>query len=235
MIVSPERCTPPMAHPDLGLVYRVRYPQVRTGYRAPWLVLLHGIGTNEQDLLGLALRQDPRLLVALVRAPIELAPHCYAWFRTRFVGGEPRVNAGEAETARQALVHFIGALPQAYPIDPHQVWIAGFSQGGVMSASVALTVPAKVAGFGVLSGRVLPEIAPLLGARSELRRLTAFVTHGTHDQTLSVAYARDTCHLLSTSGVQMGYREYEAGHELTETMQGAFTEWLRIQLDTRIV
>lgn len=235
MIAPASPITPPIARPELGLVYRVRYPRTHTGYRAPWLVLLHGIGTSEADLAGLALKQDPRLLVVLVRAPLELAPGCHAWFRTRFVAGEPRINAQEAETARQALIHFISALPQAYPIDPHQVWVAGFSQGGVMSASVALTAPLKVAGFGILSGRVLPEIAPLLGPRSELRRLSAFVTHGTLDETLPVAYARDTCHLLGTSGVQMGYREYEAGHELTDTMQDAFTEWLRIQLDTRIV
>jgi len=196
--------------------------------------VLHGVGTNEGDLVEFALKQDPRLLVALVRAPIELAPNCYAWFHTRFVNGEPQINADEAESARQALIHFIGALPQAYPVDRHQVWITGFSQGGIMSASVALTEPSRVAGFGLLSGRVLPQIAPILADKADLRKLSAFVTHGTRDQTLSVNYARDTCHLLSTSGVQMGYREYEAGHELTEAMQQAFTEWLRVQLDTRI-
>lgn len=220
-------------HPDLPLVHRVRFPRVTTGHRPPALILLHGVGGNELNLAELGFEQDDQLMVILARGPLELAPGQYAWFHTHLTGDVPRINAEEAEHARQLLIQFINALPLAYGIDPRQIYIAGFSQGGIMSASVALTRPDKIAGFGLLSGRILPEIAPLVADREALARLPAFVSHGQEDPVLPVAFARDSQHMLSSRSVQLTYREYHAGHGLSTAMAHDFTDWLRTQIRVR--
>ncbi|MGJ7918736.1 alpha/beta hydrolase, partial [Massilia sp. LXY-6] len=136
----------------------------------------------------------------------------------------------QAERSRVQLREFIGQLPVLCGADPQRIWIAGFSQGGIMSASVALTAPDSVAGFGVLSGRILPEILPLVEQGPALGRLQAFVSHGVADQTLGIHFAHQSRALLEGLGVPLAYREYAAGHALDRNMSGDFEQWLAGQL-----
>ncbi|SFB00525.1 phospholipase/carboxylesterase [Collimonas sp. OK607] len=217
--------------PDLPLAHRVRSPDNLTAGSAPCLILLHGVGANEANLIEFAQRQDPRLLVILARAPIAFGPGQFGWFNVNFTSTGPVINVAQSEQSRQTLVDFIDGLPSVYDIDPNRVWIAGFSQGGILSASVALTRPDKVAGFGILSGRILPEIAPLIGTNVALRKVHGFVSHGVHDGKLTINFARSAQRLLTEKEVRLTYREYDAVHELNETMQRDFCSWIAQQID----
>jgi phospholipase/carboxylesterase len=214
----------------LGLAHRIRVPSDSGERGAPCLILLHGVGSNEVHLADFARRQDPRLAVVLVRAPLEMGAARFGWFQVRFAPDGPVIDAVQAEQARQALVALIAGLPATYGIDKRRVWIAGFSQGGIMSASVALTTPERVAGFAIMSGRVLPEIAPQIAASAALRRIHAFVTHGLHDDKLGIHFARSAHALISGLGVPVQYREYPAGHILNKEMQQDFCQWLASQM-----
>lgn len=209
----------------------MRAPRDGVMQGAPCLLLLHGVGANEAGLADLAARQDPRLAVILVQAPLMLGPQQYAWFQVSFTADGPKINPAQAEQSRQTLLAFIAGLPAAYGVDARRVFIGGFSQGGIMSASVALTQPDAVAGFAILSGRILPEIAPLTASPSALQGLHGFVSHGTHDSKLTVAYARSAQRLLTDNTVQLSYHEYAADHELNDAMQRDFGLWLAQRLD----
>lgn len=137
-----------------------------------------------------------------------------------------------AESDRRTDSHQSDGLPGVYDVDPNRVWIAGFSQGGILSASVALTRPDKVAGFGILSGRILPEIAPLIATSAALGKLHGFVSHGVQDGKLSIEFARNTQRLLAEKEITLTYREYDAMHELNETMQRDFCDWVTQQIDS---
>ena len=219
--------------PGLPLVHRVRMPAHGAAKNSPCLILLHGVGANESNLIDFAQRQDPRMTVILARAPLTLGPNMYGWFNVNFTSTGPVINAAQAEHSRQTLLAFIDALPGAYGIDPARIWIAGFSQGGIISASVGLTRPDKVAGFGILSGRILPEIAPLIANADALKELHAFVSHGIHDGKLSIDFARNAKNLLTESGVQLAYHEYDAAHELNAEMQSDFIRWAASQIDAK--
>jgi phospholipase/carboxylesterase len=218
--------------PVSGLAYRIRPAQTGNG-KAPCLLLLHGVGSNETGFIELARQIDPRLVVILLRGPLELAPGRFAWFQVSFTPSGSVINAAQAEQSRATLLDFIGQLPSRHDVDPARIWIAGFSQGGIMSASVALTAPASVAGFGVLSGRILPEVLPLVEHGPALGKLQAFVSHGVHDQTLGIHYAHRSREVLSGLGIPLAYNEYAAGHALDRTMAGDFQRWLGIQLDAQ--
>jgi phospholipase/carboxylesterase len=221
-----------VTEPVSGLVHRVR-PAQDGAKKAPCLLLLHGVGSNEAGFIELARQMDPRLVVILLRGPLVLAPGRFAWFQVSFTPSGPAINPAQAEASRLKLLDFIGQLPAAYDVDPQRIWIAGFSQGGIMSASVGLTAPTSVAGIGVLSGRILPEILPQVEHSPALAELQAFVSHGVHDQTLGIHFAHHAREVLSGLGVPLEYHEYAADHGLDRDMVADFQRWLHIQLEAR--
>ncbi|OWW22500.1 alpha/beta hydrolase [Noviherbaspirillum denitrificans] len=216
--------------PALPLAHRVRAPQTGPIEGSPCLLLLHGVGANELGLVNMARLLDPRLTVILVRSPLAFGPMQFGFFQVNFTASGPVINAAQAEQARQGLTTFISGLPGAYGIDGRRVWIAGFSQGGILSASVGLTRPDLVRGFGILSGRILPEIGPLVAPPDQLADLHAFLSHGEHDEKLPIDFARSAHALLLEKGVQLTYQEFPAGHELNAAMLDAFNQWLSGQL-----
>lgn len=214
----------------LPLVYLVRQPAVEAG-TPPLLLLLHGIGSNEQDLYGLAPFLDKRFLIISVRAPNTLGPGSYAWFEVDFAPQGSVIKPEQAEASRKTLITFLQEAIKAYNADPKQVYLMGFSQGAIMSASVALTRPELVAGAVLMSGRILPEIQPLIAASDELSSLPFLVVHGTADMVLPITNGHATRELLSSLPVDLTYHEYPMGHEVNQESLSDVATWLTEQLD----
>lgn len=107
----------------------------------------------------------------------------------------------------------------------------GFSQGAIMSASVALTRPDLVAGAVLMSGLILPEIRPITASPEQLKGLPLLVAHGTRDTVLPVQNGRASRDLLSTLPVDLTYREYAVGHEVSEESLRDVLAWLEERLD----
>lgn len=214
----------------LPLVYLVRQPKIETD-TPPLLLLLHGIGSNEHDLYGLVPFLDERFLIISVRAPITLGPGSYAWFEADFTPQGPVINPEQAEASRKTLIAFLNEAVTAYSADPNRVYLMGFSQGAIMSASVALTQPELVAGVVLMSGRILPEIQPLIASNEELNGLPFLVVHGTADMVLSISYGHANRELLSSLPVELTYHEYSMGHEVSQESLSEVTAWLSQQLD----
>jgi phospholipase/carboxylesterase len=217
----------------LSLIHLVRQPKNEAG-TPPLLLLLHGFGSNELDLYGLAPFLDERFLIISVRAPNTLGPESYAWFELDFTSQGPVINPEQAEISRKTLITFLNEAVTAYGADPKQVYLMGFSQGAIMSASVALTQPELVAGVAMMSGRILPEIQPLIASKEELAGLPFIVVHGTADTVLSITYGRASRDLLSSLPVELTYHEYQMGHEVSQESLSDVTTWLTEQLDKAI-
>lgn len=221
-----------LIEPVTGLAYRVRPGAAGQG-KAPCLVLLHGVGSNEAGFIDLARTIDPRITVVLARGPLTLSASQFAWFQVNFTANGPAINPAQAEQARTKLIDFLGQLRPLLGVDPKRIWLAGFSQGGIMSASVALTAPSNVAGFGILSGRILPEVLPLVKADPLLAALPAFVSHGVQDTVLGIHFAHQAKQVLDGFGLPLAYHEYQGGHSLNGAMASDFLQWLSMQIDTR--
>ena len=206
-----------------GLSYRLAQPEPGVPQRL--LVLLHGVGSNELDLLGLAQGLAPPTLVASVRGPLTLGPQQFAWFQVAFTPTGPRIAPEQAEHSRLALIDLVQSLQTRFGVRPAQTVVAGFSQGGIMSASVALSAPHVLAGFGLLSGRILPELAPHLAPPEQLRGLKAFVGHGEHDSKLPVTWAHKSHDWLTQLGVDHEYKLYPMDHGISAAMQSDFLAW----------
>jgi phospholipase/carboxylesterase len=190
------------------------------------LVLHHGRGTDERDLLGLADALDPRrrLHVVLPRAPLQPAGSPgYHWYLV------PRVGHPDHDTfhaAREALAELHDGLWAETGIDPARTVFGGFSMGAVMSYAMALSAdrPA-VAGILAFSG-FIPIVEDWQPSLEDRRETEAFVAHGRNDPIIEVGFARRARELLEAAGLEVTYRESDVGHQIDPADLDAATEWL---------
>lgn len=208
-----------------GLAWRVAEPAPTAP--TSLLILLHGVGGNEAQLADLARTAGPDVLVLLPQGRLAFGPGQFGWFRVAFTPTGPQITPEEAEASRIALTQWIGTLQRQHGVAPSRTVVAGFSQGGIMSASVALTAPESVAGFGVLAGRILPELEAAVAPVERLRALRGFIGHGIHDSKLPVTWAERADAWLTQLGVPHTTRLYPVDHTLSADMRADFEAWYR--------
>ncbi|MFN8455814.1 MAG: alpha/beta fold hydrolase [Anaerolineae bacterium] len=216
---------------NLSLIHLIRPPQGEPAAKPPLLLLLHGVGSHERDLFELAPYFDERFFIVSARAPLTLGYESFAWFHVQFTSTGPVINPAEAESSRQTLLHFLTELVEAYRVDPQRIYLCGFSQGAIMSFSLALTQPQRVAGIVAMSGRILPEVLPLLAPPADLTHLPIMVVHGLYDNVLPIQYGRASQQRLSELPVNLTYREYPMGHQISAESLADIQQWLADQLD----
>jgi phospholipase/carboxylesterase len=206
-----------------ALVHRER---PAAGEPAGLLVLHHGRGTDEHDLLALADVLDParRLHVVTPRAPLRLpGSPGYHWYLVPRVG-YPDPATFHAAYAQLAELH--DELWERTGIDPERTVLGGFSMGCVMSYALGLgegrPVPAGILAF---SGFV-PTVdgwRPDLATRAGMRVLIA---HGRLDPVIEVGFARRAKELLETAGLQVEYHESDVGHQIDPAQIPTASRWL---------
>jgi phospholipase/carboxylesterase len=217
----------------LSLVHAVREPSGKAPETPPpLLILLHGVGSNEQDLIGLAPALDPRFYIVSARAPITLGQGAFGWYHVQFTPTTQIINPDEAESSRKLLLKFIDEVLEAYTIDPSRVYLLGFSQGCIMSIAAALTQPDKFAGIVGMSGRLLPNILEKAVPPGHLKGLPVLVVHGTADSVLSITEGRAIRDALQQLPVDLTYREYAMGHHVSEESLNDISDWLTARLDS---
>jgi phospholipase/carboxylesterase len=190
------------------------------------LVLHHGRGTDERDLLGLADALDPRrrLHVVSPRAPLQLpGSPGYHWYLV------PRVGYPDHETfhaARVALAELHDGLWAETGIEPARTVFGGFSMGAVMGYAMALSAerPA-VAGILAFSG-FIPIVDGWQPSLEGRRGTAVFIAHGRNDPIMEIGFARRARELLEAAGLEVTYRESGVGHQIDPADLGAATEWL---------
>lgn len=197
------------------------------GGAAPLLLLLHGRGADEADLMGLEAALDPRFVVVSPRAPYKFLDG-WAWY------GRAEAGRPDPETFQPGLDElrtFIGGLPAAYNVDPTRTYIFGFSQGAIVGSALTMLAPEMVAGLVMHSG-YLPaalkgnvEISAALDPDG-LTNKPIFIAHGEYDEVIPVSWARATYDYLVVAHANVIYREYPIGHAINEESLYDASEWL---------
>jgi phospholipase/carboxylesterase len=212
-----------MVADSLVLQYLVREPKIKAE-NTKAIILLHGVGSNEKDLFGLADQLPDEFLVISPRGQFTLSDGRYAWYNVDFSTGKPIFNAAQEVSSRKIIKKFVEQVKQKYSVD--EIYLGGFSQGAIMSYSVGLTNPKEIKGILSLSGRLLMEVRPLVTKNVDVQQLKVFVAHGIQDNTLPVHYAREAKLYLEELGVQLSYNEYEIGHQISVAVIMDMNAWL---------
>jgi phospholipase/carboxylesterase len=196
----------------------------------PALVLLHGRGSHELDLLTLAPELDPRLFVISARAPLPWEGGIgYAWYHLE---APARANKETFADSLRLLQRFLGELAAAYPVDPGRVYLLGFSQGAMMANALTLAEPHRVAGAILLSG-FQPDLDGFTPNPDGVRSKPFFVGHGVHDELLGIELGRAVRDTLTNLGADLTYHEYEMGHQIIPQELVDIDSWLEATIAAR--
>ena len=199
----------------------------------PWLlVLMHGVGSNEQDLFSLADQIPDRFCVLSLRAPYRMTPGSFSWFDFSIEpGGVRSINEAQEAASRALLAQTVTSASAQLGIAPERVVVGGFSQGGIMALSLLLTEPALMQAALVWHGRMLPQMQARVAAHDALRGRKLWLSHGTHDNVIPVAHAQSIAHYVQTLPVNLTYREFPSAHEIRPSELAATVAWLQALSD----
>jgi len=196
------------------------------GAPAGLVVLHHGRGTDERDLIGLAGELDAaaRWHVVTPRGPLQLpGSPGYHWYVV------PRVGYPDPATfhaAYRALSELHDALWASTGVPPERTILGGFSMGAVMSYALGLG-PDRPAPAGVLAfSGFIPAVEgwePDMGTRERTR---VFIAHGRNDPIIDVSFAHAARGALQAGGLEVEYHESRAGHQIDPAHLALARRWL---------
>lgn len=202
------------------------YRPAQADVENPWLlVLMHGVGSNAEDLFGLADYVPAHYHVLSLQAPHPMGPQAFAWFTFSVnPDGTRCIDVPQEQASRALVAQTVSAASAQLGVPAERVIVGGFSQGGIMSLSLLLTQPELLAGVCVWHSRLLPEVLAAQVEAAQLQGRTAWVSHGTFDDVIPLPSAHAIRDHLQALPVGLHYQEYPCAHsihpqELRDSMQ----------------
>ncbi|HTR80248.1 MAG TPA: alpha/beta fold hydrolase [Bacteroidota bacterium] len=212
---------------ETDLLYKTAGPGDRPAGKSPTIILLHGRGADENDLLGLSQFFDPRFLVFSLRAPFPFEYGGYTYFTLN--------EDGTADTdmyleSFNRVMKFVDGVRALSEVDPAKLFLVGFSMGTIMSYALSLAHPEKFAGVAAQSGFVRDHPA-LAWKWDQLKGCDFIITHGVNDPVIPLTLARETKGRFDRSNAQFVYKEYPMGHEISDESLADVSGWLKKKID----
>jgi len=194
---------------------------------APLLIMLHGYGSDENDLFSFASELPEELFIISLKAPLPLQPYGNAWYAINFDADQNKWSDNQqAIQSRDSIANFIDYACNTYPVNKNNVTLLGFSQGSILSYAVAFTYPQKVNNIIALSGYINTDILPSDIASKDYSRLDFYCSHGSVDQVIPVEWARQIPQFLERLNISHKYEEFPVGHGVAPQNFYSFKDWL---------
>nr|AOE08409.1 serine esterase, peptidase S9 family [uncultured bacterium] len=211
----------------LSLEHLIQRPKDAGSGKAPLILLLHGYGSNEEDLFSFAPELPDHYFVVSAKAPRPMQPSGNAWYTIHWDATDGKWSDDEeAIESRELISKFIDEVVTTYDLDPANVTLLGFSQGCILSYAVALTYPEKVKNIIGLSGYVNPDITAPKSDLDAYKHLSVFSSHGSVDQVIPVSAARQIPAYLDNLGISVKLNEYPVGHGVAPQNFYDLKDWL---------
>ncbi|APQ18585.1 alpha/beta hydrolase [Maribacter hydrothermalis] len=215
-----------MTTAPLSLEHIIR-PSNLTDKKPPVLFMLHGYGSNEEDLFSFAPELPKELCIIAIRAPYILQPYGYAWYAINFDDDKGKWSDDvQATESRDKIKKFINEACTTYGLDETNVNLLGFSQGTILSYAVALSYPDKVKNVIALSGYINEKILLESYQENDFNSLSIYASHGDMDQVIPVDWARLVPELLTKLGITHTYEEFPAGHGVAPQNFYSLKKWI---------
>ncbi|MBT8395182.1 MAG: alpha/beta fold hydrolase [Flavobacteriaceae bacterium] len=219
-----------MLKSDLSLEHVIRESSIRSG-KAPLLIMLHGYGSDENDLFSFSSELPEELFIISLKAPYSLEPFGHAWYAINFDAQQNKwSNTEQAIKSRDLVAKFIDEAIEHYPVKKENLTLLGFSQGTVLSYAVAFMYPEKVQNIVALSGYIDKDLLPDKADVNGYKHLDFYCSHGVEDQVIPVDWARRAQPFLNSLNIKNKYSEFPVGHGVAPQNFYEFKEWLKNRL-----
>lgn len=191
------------------------------------LILLHGYGAHENDLIDIANALPGSFKVLSLRAPLALPWGGYAWYPISPSGSGFTSDTGAAIETLENLESAIPKWCHDKEIELGRITLLGFSQGSILSQALMFRKPEwfeTVIGLsGYLNKELLPETTP-----EAIRSCRIYLTHGTQDEVIPVEWARQSSKAYESMKIAHSYREYPIGHGIHPQGLQDLANWMEL-------
>lgn len=211
--------------PQLSLFHLTKPSSLKEN--APLLIMLHGYGSDENDLFSFASELPKEFFIISVRAPYTMQPYGNAWYDINFDAQMNKWSDDEqAIESRDSIAKFIDEACATYPVDKNNVTLLGFSQGTILSYAVALTYPEKVKNVVALSGYINEDILTDDLNQKDFSHLDFYCSHGSMDQVIPLDWARKAPPFLKSMNIKHSFSEFPVGHGVAPQNFFEIKNWL---------
>lgn len=200
----------------MNLDYIVREPENITPDTSI-LFMLHGYGSNEQDLFSFRESLPEDWILVSFRAPKDTQFEGYSWYDIDFNNPEQFIDIEQAQEALTSVTENIMAIVNKYGLTTGKTHLCGFSQGGILCYALALKYPQLFNLVACLS--CYPEeklLTDIVKEKKKLENLRFFVSHGTDDAIIPFEWAKKGADLLYDLSCYFTFREYMSGHGVNQ-------------------
>lgn len=200
----------------MDLYYLVQEPK-EIKKDTPLLVLLHGYGSNEEDLFSFVPTLPQEWLIVSFRAPRTTQFEGYAWYDIDFMDKEKFINTTQANESLNSILMNIQKVKNHYGNTEGKIHLCGFSQGGILCYALALTKPDYFQKVACLSAYPEPKILQSMEKdKKQFSHLRFFVSHGMEDAVIPIEWGRRASELLYDNSIYFSFREYMSGHGVNQ-------------------
>jgi len=207
-----------MKDTDLGFIHTFVSPNSNAKEAMPTLLLLHGTGGNEDDLIPLGKELAPNASILSVRGKV-LENGMPRFFRRLEEGV---FDMEDLRIRTDELAEFIVKSSSAYKLDPERVIAVGYSNGANIAASVLLRCPEVLAG-AILFRAMVPFIPTVM---PDLSKKSIILLEGLYDPIVSKVEAQSLLELFTKTQSSVTLKWQNSGHNLTQEDIVAAKKWL---------
>lgn len=198
----------------MDLQFIVREPENITP-QTQLLVMLHGYGSNEEDLFSFRHDLPKDWIIVSFRAPRNSDYEGFAWYDIDFNNPDKFLDVDQAVDSMKLIMKSIDNLKHHYQLES-RTNIVGFSQGGVLTYAMTLTYPDYFHKVACLSSYPDPKILKNIKGKKEIQHLRFFVSHGSEDAVIPLDWGRKAADFLYELGAFFTFREYMTGHSVNQ-------------------
>ncbi len=213
------------------LVYETKMPSPSTEEPMPLLILMHGYGSNEQDMVSFSKALDPRAMILAVRAPHKIAKDKYSWYNLDRNRNGVKYSFDELKESRTEVMNLIRLMQQEHNIDEENILVGGFSQGAIMSLALSMKHSDVIDGAMVLSGDLYDEVEAEMEGMLIDRGLDVYMSHGRQDKVLPFAEAVKDIKFLKSRGVDVYEHYYDSAHTISRDNFVTLSHWLTAKIN----
>jgi len=198
---------------------------------APLLIMLHGYGSDENDLFSFANELPEELFIISLKAPYPLQPHGNAWYAINFDAEQNKWNDNDqAKLSMELLIECIDIICETHPVNKNNISLLGFSQGTILGMATALNYPSKIKNVIGLSGYINHDILPNNTNDLDYSKLNFYCSHGTVDQVIPIDWARQTPVFLKSLNIKHTYSEFPVGHGVAPKNFYELRDWISTKI-----
>ena len=191
----------------------------------PSIILLHGYGSNADDLFSFADYLPDHLTVISLEAPLDTPFGGKAWYSIHFDSEQDKwSDLKEANKSLAAITKQVGYFINQYNLNPKDICLMGFSQGAILSWSLLMDQPDRYRRAVCMSGYINTQL--LKKPLEEYKNILAYASHGTSDSTVPYDWAVSSIKKLHKKNPQLTFNTYPDGHNVSSENFRDLLEWL---------